>query len=452
VLHYLFGFRANVVLSFVGAFVILFLIKLTALLPGKYYFSFSKLYAGASEPFIVDPPSVSAAKLCELMAKHNLTNDDLGRSVDCSAKFADATSYPHGAALFEKDEIDKIYSIALAIDQQARNALHSAGQQQFLTPLSETELNEIIASAKSTSDVYRRLMQAYDYQIGNRVESVLSNGLETAFADVRSKQANEAPTEFGNAGPALKALTPIEIAAANKAHAEFIAAASSQNLATLAAPLTKSSVDGIIADAYSASAIPRGVTGFYAGAIKTGAGEILNEKFAQAGIKPIERAEAKQIIFGELVKDGLANYIVSTIIRLLPVLLFGLAVGFVFGRRELFSTSFAGALAAFLLTWPIMLMWDRVVQSSWHDQKEVFLLFYAVYIFSFFLTARVDALIGIRMSEGAPENVKTMIDQAGEAVASKGASWSELAANVGMSVAANGLVAAWNVIIPMHAT
>jgi hypothetical protein len=132
--------------------------------------------------------------------------------------------------------------------------------------------------------------------------------------------------------------------------------------------------------------------------------------------------------------------------------LIGLILGFYFGRGELFSASFAGALAAFLLTWPIMLMWDRVVQSMWHDKKLIFLAFYAVYIISFFLTARVGALIGVRMREGAPERLTSAIDRETGTVAYKGASWGELAGNIFVGLLANGAVAAWNVVIPLSAS
>ena len=57
VLRYVMGFKANIAIVFLGAFAVMALIKLTTYLPGKYYFSFSKLFAGASEPFIVDLPS-----------------------------------------------------------------------------------------------------------------------------------------------------------------------------------------------------------------------------------------------------------------------------------------------------------------------------------------------------------------------------------------------------------
>lgn len=453
-LQFLLGLRANVAIAFFGAFAILVLIKLTSLLPSKYYFSFSKLYAGSSEPFIVDPPSVSAARLCQLMAKHNVTSGDLGRSVDCTAKLASGSSpYRYGADLFEKNEIDKIYSIALGIDSQVRAALSAAGTNTSIPPLAEEEFETILKSEKTVGDIYRRLLQYYDYQIANQFSASIRNGVDAAFAGVRAIESpSAAASGDASAHPDYRDLTDEEITAARQAHKEFLVAIRNENLGSLAEPLTKSSVDRIIGNAYGASAIASGVTDHYAGSIKQAAGEMLRTKFADAGIKPIEPKEAKELIFSELVKDGLFNYVVATIVRLLPVLVFGIVLGFIFGRQELFSTSFAGAMAAFLLTWPIMLMWDRVVQGSWHDQKEMFLIFYCVYIISFFLTARVGALIGIRMSEGAPEPVQQAMSEGRQGLASlKGTTWAELVGNIVIGIIANGVVAAWNVIIPANA-
>ena len=216
-------------------------------------------------------------------------------------------------------------------------------------------------------------------------------------------------------------------------------------------PLTKSAVDDIIGKAYSEQSISSGVTQHYREAIVDRANLLLREKFVAAGAEPMEKEAARRLIFQELIKDGLNNYIVATLIRLAPVLLVGLVLGFVFGRDEMFSASFAGAFAAFLLTWPIMLMWDTLVQSTWHDKKLIFIAFYTVYIISFFLTARVGAMIGIRLREGAPAHVTRTIDDETRHIPLKGVSWSELAANVALGLLANGAVAAWNVVIPLSA-
>jgi hypothetical protein len=454
VFRYLLGFRVNIALAFLGAFAVMALIKLTAYLPGKYYFNFSKLYAGASEPFIVDPPSVTGAKLCALMAQHNLSGGDIGRHVDCRASFKDAEAKSRfGAALFDKDQIDRIYTTALTSDAALRAHLARSGPMLRPPPIADAELTEILRTSGSVSEAYRAIWQKYEPAFSGQVDAVMKTAAAQAFAGIRTRDGG-GPTDVSDdaSGPKLKGLKPDEVAAIRKAHAAFLATLAAGNLGAAAKPITKSSVDAVIETAYAAESIPNGVASYYATTIKDHAKDVLRAKFAEAGVTPIDQDTAKKIIFAELVRDGLHNYVTATLVRLAPVLLVGLLLGLFFGRGELFSVSFAGALAAFLLTWPIMLMWDRIVQSTWHDKKLIFMAFYAVYIISFFLTARVGALIGTRLREGAPERLTSMIDRETGAMALKGASWTELAGNIVMGLLANGAVAAWNVIIPLNAS
>ncbi|MBU2532296.1 MAG: hypothetical protein KKB37_06120, partial [Alphaproteobacteria bacterium] len=371
-----------------------------------------------------------------------------------SAKLDGAAAvFPHGAELFESNDIDKIYAKALTIDKPVRDFLAANAAQLSPKAISEQELTDILSSSGSINAAYSEIWRKYQPDFSSRFDAALNERLTTVFADIKARntESSDAQEPRGGGGPALRGLTPEQRTAIRRAHAEFVAALAAENVAAKAKPLTKTGIDSIISRAYSVSSIPRGVAEHYRDSVQEQAEQILRAKFTQAGVAPVEQAEAKRIIFEELVRDGLDSYIIATLIRLVPVLLIGLALGFFFGRHELFSSSFAGALAAFLLTWPIMLMWDQVVQSTWHDKKLIFLAFYAVYIVSFFLTARVGALVGIRMREGAPAHITGHIDNETRAIPLKGASWGELAANVVMGLAANAAVAAWNVVIPLNA-
>src|SRR5438270_10511522 len=107
-------FKVNFVLLFGGALAIILLIKTTTLLlPAKYYFNFTKLVGGDSEPLLVDPPSVTGAKLCEVMARFAIPAGTFTRPVSCTANHENSLS----AA-----QIDQLYSIALRSDQAVRAA------------------------------------------------------------------------------------------------------------------------------------------------------------------------------------------------------------------------------------------------------------------------------------------------------------------------------------------
>jgi len=95
-----------------------------------------------------------------------------------------------------------------------------------------------------------------------------------------------------------------------------------------------------------------------------------------------------------------------------------------------------------------MLMWDRLVQSSWQDKKTIFLIFYAAYIAAFFITARTSALIGAKVREQtAIGNLVPVGADSGESTA---VSWGNIAVNAVASVAANLAVYIGNVIIPLQ--
>ncbi len=454
-LRYLLAFRVNIAIVFLGAFSVMALIKLSSYLPAKYYFSFSKLFAGASEPFIVDPPSVTGAKLCALMSKHNLSPGDIGRSIDCSAKLEVQSAVPSGTALFEPAEIDRIYSTALRTDPQLRQALVNTGSGFNPEPLAPEKLDEILSTSGSVNEAYRRIWETYSNALYSRLDDAIGRGVKTVFGDVRVREAPQAAAGQGGTGSGdevkLKGLSDDETQRIRRAHQAFLADLAASGIGAKASPLTKTKVDEIIKTAYSADSIQYGVTGHYRDTIIGGTEALLRSKFSDAGVTPVAEEQARRILFQELVKDGLNNYIIATLIRLVPVLIIGLVLGFMFGRAELLSSAFAGALAAFLLTWPIMLMWDRMVQSTWHDQKLMFMGFYAVYIISFFLTAKVGALIGIRAREGAPGHITGTIDRETAAISLKGVSWGELATNIVIGLLANGAVAAWNLVIPLSA-
>ena len=115
------------------------------------------------------------------------------------------------------------------------------------------------------------------------------------------------------------------------------------------------------------------------------------------------------------------------------------------------SIGIAGALAAFLLSWPLMLMWDHLVQSTWQDKKTTFLAFYAAYVAAFFLTARASALLGAKLRQQThgvePEDLAP-----GETPQEFQINWSKVMTNLAGAAIINLLVFAANVIIPLQAS
>jgi hypothetical protein len=234
------------------------------------------------------------------------------------------------------------------------------------------------------------------------------------------------------------------IAAYHKASARL----SQAQLVSALAPITKSEVDRAIAESYGWYGIDDSLVGYYKRTLSDGyVHNVLMQEFKASGLDVKTPDEERRLIYAEINKFSWENYVVAIVVRLAPVVIIGILLGIIFGQGELLSIGVAGAMAAFLLSWPLMLMWDRLVQSSWQDKKTTFLLFYAAYIAAFFITARASALIGAKVHE------RTSI---GERMATAGGapkeiSWRSIATNVIASIFANVAVYIGNVIIPLQA-
>jgi hypothetical protein len=100
------------------------------------------------------------------------------------------------------------------------------------------------------------------------------------------------------------------------------------------------------------------------------------------------------------------------------------------------------------LCWPLILMWDRLVQSHWVDKKNIFLVFYTLYVLSFYLAARASDVVGIYLRgpvggllpAAAAQKVDTGLQ----------VTWREVATNVAGAVVINAAVYVWNVMIPLR--
>lgn len=437
--------RSNVIIVFGGAFMIIFLIKLTSLLPEKYYFSFSSLVGGTAQPFLIDPPGVSGTKFCEILRKNKINVKDLGQEqVNCAAK---ANPYEHQ---FTKQQEDIIYSVAFQTDLNARTKLHNTVGTFKLTPMPPDRLKYILENYDTPKSIYESLQQAYGGQIQSQLQNLFVAGMLPAYAALPDQIKEDV----------LRASQVNTLSADDKqrilaAHEAFITGFSPQSLAQKAAPpIQKSELDEIVKYAYSRKDVVGRIAETYVETYKLKLQDQLKRSFEASGVNLSQddnKEKVKSIISKEILDTGLANYVVAILVRIVPVLVFGIILGIIFGHVEIFSISLAGAFAAFLLSWPVILLWDTVVQSSWASQKDLFLIFYALYMLSFFFTSRVGALIGAMFRPALPSVMKLGISQEPTADILNAISWRKLAINVVTGLVANVAVYAWNVVIPLSA-
>lgn len=459
--HMINAFRGNFVVAFAGAALIIFLIKITPLLlPAKYYFSFSSLMGSDTEPFIVEPPGVTGAKLCALLEKHDIPKDRFARNIDCSLDYVSESKSPAVSVYepFLPQEKDRIYTVALQGDPELRNDIATALRSAPLQLPSEADVAMVLTQSGSATRAFDRLLAGYKLMLDPLIDGAVGEKVKNAFAaDLAASQQREQNASTGElpggADENAASKYPLPPETREKILQAYHNAAQrldGEQLAAALGPITKTAVDKAIKDSYGWYGIDESLTGYYKRQLSEGyVHKVLLEEFNKQGLTVMTPDEEKRLIYEEINKFSWENYVISILVRLAPVVIVAVLLGLAFGQAETLSIAVAGALAAFLLSWPLMLMWDRLVQSSWQDKKSLFLLFYAAYIAAFFITARAGGMLGAKVRE------RTAVGRGIAAAADAGEvheiSWGRIAMNVGASIIANVAVYMGNVIIPLQA-
>lgn len=430
--------RVNFFILFVGAFIVIFLIKLTSLLPAQYYFNFSKLFGSDTSPFLMDPPSVSTEKLCTMLKKNRIDPDSLPGVGDCKEKEVQQ------AQILSKDQVDLVYELAFKTDASINAGFRQAAGSFTMQPMQEKALNEILSRSGSPRSAFFSLRYEVGKQISDHFAASLGPQIASVYVSVRDPKIK--PRQEVR----IRRLTDPGRALVREAYQAFLTQFDTLRLGEIAIkPIKKSYLDENSASMYSKEGVQGIVSNYYVTQYSEPVTALLRRAFEEKRLVWNDQKK-KEILFQAITEGGLANYGVAIAVRVLPVLIFGFVLGILFGRQELFSIALAAAFAAFLLSWPVILLWDTVVQSSWADKKQTFLIFYLLYMVAFFFTARVGAMFGILFRRALPESLSV---SSGEATVTtiSAVSAKELAINLFVGVLVNGVVYAWNVIIPLSA-
>lgn len=439
--------RVNLAILVIGAFGIIFSIKLTSLLPSQNDFSFSKLVVGDTGPFLVNPPSVSGHRLCEILKKHLISPEQVSLGpVDCNLVREDSGD-PKPREAFSQEAIDQIYATAIKSDYDLRSHLVGVAPQLNFAAMSEDELNRMLEEARTLDHAFERLKYFYNNQVRENLGQSVRRAVEKLYASLPKHPVEEGMTET------LRSQLP-PLSAEQRSRITAISHSMPAKLRETIGNITlveigKPDVEAILKTASGIRDISNGVTKHYLDQMTQGVNDRLEEAFEAAGLKRIGKQEARRKLFSELSEAGIRKYVIAVLIHLSPVLLFGVLLGFIFGRPEFLSIAAAAALAAFLLSWPLMLMWDRLVGAQWATQKPLFMVFYAFYILSFFITARLGAVFGALMRTKVVGRKEVLIATGGRSFSIEAVTWNEFGINLLTGVVINAAVYAWNIIIPM---
>jgi hypothetical protein len=377
--------RVNATLVFVGAFVVIALVKLTSLLPEKYYFRFSNLVSSTGSPFIVQPPGVTYSKLCALVEKNRTQDASFMASLHCPKVMQSGPSYG------QQNE-DVIYRTVFSADVEIRRKLESVFQNFALTRLTALEIDQTVSRADNLGQVVNGLESKYRTQVTEYFRKVIRRDFDAQFsalpidgpikADAEPKQAGVSPGSRVLVLKAHQALVPLLTRPLGNFRLE---------------PIKKAKLDELTKHAYSRSSVIDSIAGYYSEQLADQYGIVLKDGFARAGLND---QEDRRKLDRAVLNEGMEPYLIAALVRIVPVLLFGVIVGFLFGAIEINSASIAAALGAFLLAWPVILLWDQVVRYDWQDKQQIFFAFYILYVISFFVTARLGARLGVLIRSG----------------------------------------------------
>lgn len=417
--------RLNLIVLILFPILALGAIKVTNMvLPAKYYFSLSKLAKGADEPFIVDPPSVTETKFCDLLKKYDVESSDVNLPyIDCtnldSFTQQAVTTYTPSA-----DERDLIYRLAFQNDQRAIAALSTDVSAIPRQPMDPQRFEDILNTSRSVKAAYNALI--YDYTNLYRNLPYNSDGQLVAFTSAVfqpiTSQAEDTNSGFQQTqdnqqtGPFL---SQEEMARIRQAHQNFLNSYYSTNPAASVQNIAASDIDQILKDLYSAQNLPQNFAQFYTSQAADAVQAMLKTSFEQANLDLDSTDKVRQEILSDISQSGIPSYIISALARVAPIFLVALLFGIYFGRQDVMSISVASGLLAFLLVWPIVLLWDTVVQSQWAAYREIFLAMYLLYIIAFFAVARCGSLIGAYIGEKMRWH-EPQLQEAAEALAPKG--------------------------------
>jgi hypothetical protein len=405
----LFRARVSGPIVILGAAAVIALIKLTYLLPEKYYFKFSTLVSSDASPFLVEPPGVTYARLCSIVQQRQIDDPKFAVNLHCPSVTEKSGG---GKPSYGRQHESEIYRLAFVNDEKIRRALEAFVRTRGPQPPGQVEVGNALRNADNLETAVNLVAGLYHQAGAQHVGPLSIAQVAEALRTLPVQRADPGGASSQDRARPIDAKVSVAIFKTHEAVRSDMLLPSLQ-----LQPITKKKIDDAIRYADSPENVAGSIAQYYSDQVAEAYSGRFKEGLRREGIDPErDRREVDGIVRAA----GLPSYLLSIAIRLAPVILFGLAIGLIFGPAEINSAALAAGLAAFLLAWPVILMWDRVVSWSWQDKRALFLALYALYVLAFYLAARVaadlGALLRARFVAAAPEAAAGGV-VAGEAVA-----------------------------------
>ena len=103
--------------------------------------------------------------------------------------------------------------------------------------------------------------------------------------------------------------------------------------------------------------------------------------------------DARQLeITEQIIEAGQFNFWIALLLKMVPPFLVGYFLFFVWKEEAMLAVPTGAALTAFLLSWPVVLLWEQAVYGVWDRQRYLFIVLYLAYILLYYHLARLGCI------------------------------------------------------------
>lgn len=136
------------------------------------------------------------------------------------------------------------------------------------------------------------------------------------------------------------------------------------------------------------------------------------------------------LIRGAIMREDSFVFLPAIILKLIPAFAIGVLIGLWRPERAVFDTPLAAGFVAFLLCWPVIILWDTIVDDTWKPFQWDFYALYLGYVLTYFFAARLGVLLAIRLRKTkVPAGIASNLD------------WNSVAATVITTLITSGATA-----------
>ncbi|HUU73691.1 MAG TPA: hypothetical protein VMW70_13770 [Burkholderiales bacterium] len=111
-----------------------------------------------------------------------------------------------------------------------------------------------------------------------------------------------------------------------------------------------------------------------------------------SGVQPIDHDSQQLVITEQIIEAGQFNFWIALCLKMLPPFVVGYFLFFVWKEDAVLAVPTGAALTAFLLCWPVVVLWEQAVFDVWDRQRYLFIVLYVAYIVLYYHLARLGCI------------------------------------------------------------